>query len=245
MCVRDPASVTADPQPVDGAGRAAAPRPRIPTPRGVTIRGGEAGAPTGSHPYRTGDDGLGPLTIVRRWYSHAVMVALLLCVSVDYGLLSALSSWCQALLGAVVRRDLGSCAARLLLVVGYPAIGVSLTYSVLTGLFNRTTVTVTGAELVVRHGPVPPLSLRNQRVPVRELQRLYVEPVETRGAMGDPHRSYALKALLTNGLVVDLLTDLAHADGALFFEQRIKARLGMRDEAGAFQAHGDQQVGVV
>ena len=112
--------------------------------------------------------------------------------------------------------------------IGHVAVGIGLTYSVLAGLLNRTTVEASRRELVVRHRPIPWRG--NRRLAASDVEQLYVErghPARTgRGGVG--HLGlFQLSAVLRDGGKVKLLGGFTSADKPLFLEQWIEQRLGI------------------
>lgn len=84
-------------------------------------------------------------TLRRRWFQAQHVFLLFFCIAWD----SFLVFW----YGSAMTTD----APWLMIVfpVAHVAVGVGLTYSVIAGFLNRTTLTLTPDALAVRHGPVP------------------------------------------------------------------------------------------
>jgi hypothetical protein len=109
--------------------------------------------------------------------------------------------------------------------VGHVAVGLILPYVAIAFWTNRTTVSVTGGEVTVAHGPVP--FPGNRRIPITDLRQLFC--VVRHGRRGNP--TYAVMARLSSGREMMLISGLAHDREARFLEERIEQRLGLGNEA--------------
>jgi hypothetical protein len=165
------------------------------------------------------------LAIHRRWYSHALWFLLFFCIVWD----GFLVVWYSIGVGGLLSGEMGGMVwIMLLFPILHVAVGVGLTYFVLCGFFNTTTIRVAGGELSVRHGPFPWYG--NHRLFSSEVNQLYCTEKEHRGKHG--RRSYTYNVALKThaGDKVDLVTHLEELDHALFIEQQLERHLQIRDE---------------
>ena len=141
--------------------------------------------------------------ITRRWLrgKHLVLLLVFVGLSVALGL-------------AIQRHGLGFWTGLGALVL------LNFDYLLFTMFLNRTRVFAGQGEVRVSHGPLPTLVAKSARFPASELKQLYA--VQQAGA-------YAVKADLTNGKSVVLVTPLVSAEQALFIEQQIEQALGIVD----------------
>ncbi len=93
-------------------------------------------------------------------------------------------------------------------------------YLILAMFVNRTQVFAGKGEVRVSHGPLPLLGARSARFSLPELGQLYA--VKQGGL-------YSVKANLTDGRNVSLVSPLVTAEQALFVEQQIEQALGILD----------------
>jgi hypothetical protein len=165
-------------------------RPQVPLPSGFKV------------------DGSGPgLIIVRYWFSFALVFSALFCIAWD----SFLVNWYLVAFAGDT--------PWLFKVFPLPhvAVGVTLTYSTLARLLNRTTISVAEGSLRVRHGPLPWFG--NQALRTDSLDQLYVDP------------SYQVCAVTKEGSKVVLVSGLEEMDEALFIEQCVETYLGIEDRS--------------
>jgi len=192
-------------------------RPQVPLPPGlkVTRSGSVPGATQAAGPYReAGHPSDRSLKITRRWYSHQHLGMLFFCIAWDsflvfwYTMAGASGNWLM-----------------ILFPIAHVAVGVSLTYATLAGLFNRTRITVTDQRLAIKHYPIPWRG--NHNLAARDLEQLYVERVG--GNSDDASENYRLCAVLRSGSKLNLVKKIDQADQALFMEQEIESLLGIID----------------
>jgi hypothetical protein len=110
--------------------------------------------------------------------------------------------------------------------LGHVAVGLGISYSVLAGFLNKTTLRIEKARFSVHHDPVPWLGEVN--VPVSELEQLYCKEKHTSSKNGSS-LSYQLCAVLKDGRKLDLVSGLDSPDVALFVEQQIEDWLQIED----------------
>ncbi|XXF80858.1 hypothetical protein P2318_14185 [Myxococcaceae bacterium GXIMD 01537] len=109
------------------------------------------------------------------------------------------------------------------------AIGVALTYKVLTDFINSTVVEVNRSRLSIRHGPLPWSG--NQSLAGGTLTQLYGEEVlGTENKRGERTITYSLVAMDRRGRKVKLVTGLEDKDQVLYLEQALERRLGIEDK---------------
>jgi hypothetical protein len=159
------------------------------------------------------DEGSGRFSVRWRWFSAGALIM------IPFTLF-----WNGILLGMGVGVSDGlKHPERLLLGLAVPHvwIGFALAYATVASLLNRTEITLEEAHLVVRHGPLPWLG--NRRIPVGELEQLFVVERRSRGTR------YELCALLRDGKKKVLLSGLDSEDKARFLEARLEAVLGIVD----------------
>lgn len=114
--------------------------------------------------------------------------------------------------------------------VAHVAVGVGLGYSVLTGLFNSTRLTVAHNLLQIRHGPLPWLGGGTwERA---ELAQLFVEEETTRNRGS----TFRLSAVLRDGRQVPLLKGLREKAQARWLEQALEGRMRIEDRPVAGEA---------
>lgn len=102
------------------------------------------------------------------------------------------------------------------------AVGVGLTYSVLTGLLNWTTLELTHHALSIRHFPLPWLG--NRTIGAMEIEQLYCEEGRRYNRGGT---TFNLSAMLRGGRKVKLLRGFDEPDIPLFLESELERRMGI------------------
>ncbi len=178
---------------------AAPPRPQVPMPRGFSVED------TGSR-----------YVVVRRWCAATWIVVF--CFAIAWN--GFLLFWYRMALSE------GAPWIMVVFPVAHVAVGIGLLYVSLAGLLNRTTVEVAGGTLSVRHGPIPwrgDVTLEADRI-----AQVCCEARSSRRS-DDARNTYLVTAVLREGGRVRLLTGLTDVEHALYVEQRIEERLGIRD----------------
>lgn len=173
-------------------------RPLMPQPGGVTVE--------------MLDDGL---ELTWRWFSWKYIPLALFCVVWD----GFLCFWYSI--------ALSTDAPWIMIVfpIFHLAVGVGLTYSVLAGFLNHSTLRVDRKIFSIQHDPVPWLG--EVKVPLGDLDQLYCK--EKRGSKGSV--SYQLAAVLKNGRKLDLLSNLESPEVGFFIEQQIENWLDIPDRS--------------
>jgi hypothetical protein len=164
---------------------------------------------------RVDDDGY-RLRIRRRWFGPHYIFLLFFCIAWD----AFLIFWYSMAFGG---------DAPWIMVV-FPilhvAVGVGLTYFVLAGLLNTTTITADPQELVVRHRPIPWRG--NVKYAASQIQQFYVkhDKSEVNGK-----KTFGLYAMLADRQEVKLLSGLLDAGQGQFIERELERHLGIAPAA--------------
>ncbi len=103
--------------------------------------------------------------------------------------------------------------------IAHVAVGVGLTYTVLTGFLNSTVVEAAGHMLSIRHGPLPWRGNRN--LASADIRQLFCD--EHRGQNGTV--TFNLCAMLRDGRKLRLLGGFENADEPRYLEQLLEQRL--------------------
>ena len=187
-----------------GVGRGDAVRRRdradVPQPAGITV-----------------EDWGGNLRFVRRWFSGLFIFLAFFCVVWD----SFLIFWYSVAFGEDTPLIMK------IFPIGHVAVGIGLTYYTLAGFLNRTVIEVGGGSLRIRHAPLPWPGQCD--LLTSEVKQLYCQERVTHGKHGTPHYSYHLHAVTERGRKVKLLSNLKDVDEALYLEQEVERRLGIKD----------------
>lgn len=111
--------------------------------------------------------------------------------------------------------------------IAHLAAGLFMVHLCLTGLFNRTTITVDRTAIEIRHGPIP--AGGNVRLNVHEVEQLFCRGKTNTDSDGDTTHHFSLHAVLRDGLRRDLLINESDRDLVQFVEYMIEAHLGLED----------------
>lgn len=110
------------------------------------------------------------------------------------------------------------------------AVGVGLTYYVLTGWINRTYIYIGQGKLGVRHGPLPWPG--NLGIETSDLKQLYAK-ANTSAFYQSFQLSilpaYEVRAVTKSGRNVRVVSGLATQEQAIFIEQKVDKYLGIED----------------
>lgn len=175
-------------------------RARVPMPAGITV-----------------DDSGSDLRLEYRWFKFVALFLVFFCAVWD----GFLVFWYGT---ALSQKD--TPWIMVLFPIGHLAVGVGLTYFTLCLFVNKTTVSITGYELRVRHGPLPWPGERT--IPTSDLEQLYCEEVVSRNKNGTSI-SYKVHALDRHGGQVTLLSGLDDRTQARFIEQTVEDWLEIKD----------------
>jgi hypothetical protein len=162
----------------------------------------------------------GVLRIHWRWFTPAYLFIAIFCVAWD----SFLIFWYSMAFGS-------HHAPWIMKVfpIGHVAVGVGLTYTVLTGFLNATTVTAGQDSLTVRHGPLPWVG--NRTLPAATIRQIHCE--QRRSTNNRNYNSavaYDLYATLSDGQRVKLLSGFTDPTEPRVIEQRIESHLRIANQ---------------
>lgn len=163
------------------------------------------------------------LTIRWRWYTHAIWFLVFFAIIWDGFLISWYTA---AIAGLLIKFNWGS-IIMLVFPVLHLAVGVGLTYLVLTSFLNRTVVRVSGGELSIYQGPLPVWG--NRRLSIIDICQFFCTESSSRGKRGYSY-TYSLNALLVSGERVCLLNNFQDASEPLYLERTLEERLKIADE---------------
>lgn len=169
-------------------------------------------------------DDFGPeLTISWRWYSHAVWFLVFFALFWD----GFLVVWYSIGIAGLGKGMNWGSIFMLVFPMLHVAVGIGITYTVLTMFFNRTVVRLSAGELTVYQGPLPVWG--NRRLSVIDICQLFCAEATNRGKHGHTY-SYALSALLKSGERVCLLKNFQDPSEPLYLERTLEDRLKLTDE---------------
>jgi hypothetical protein len=157
------------------------------------------------------------LHIVRRWYKHIYVLLALPAIMLDVGLVYMFS----------VMPDGVPPIELLLMHVSLLAILLALNYLVVTGLFNRTRITVDRRWLQIRHEPLPWPGSRTYHL--GNVVQFFCMRVVADVGSGADTAFISLNALCTGTGVIKLIGNFHAPEEALHLEQVIEEHLGLRD----------------
>lgn len=112
------------------------------------------------------------------------------------------------------------------------AVGLFLTYIVLTGFFNTTQVRITGSNISVLHGPLPWPG--NKNISTLDIQQVYCIQSFNSSSNYNNRRSspsYDVCVMYQSGNREKLIGGIDQADQARYIEQQIESTLGIADTA--------------
>jgi len=119
--------------------------------------------------------------------------------------------------------------------IAHVAVGITLTYTTLAGLFNRTTIKIGKKDFIVHHDPFPWPGELN--VPVSDVDQLYCTKKISHGK-NDTSISYMLKALLKDGSEKKLISNLESPMVGYFLERQVEKILNVSDRPVAGEIAG-------
>ncbi|HYW06441.1 MAG TPA: hypothetical protein VE913_05770 [Longimicrobium sp.] len=183
-----------------GDGRLApAPRAPVPLPAGLTIS----------------TDG-GELRMERRWYTWVALLAAFFCVM-----------WLGVFVFWYLLVYMHPSRAVSLLALLHAGSGLILVYATVALFINRTLIVVNGADVTIRHGPLPWLG--NRDIPAAGVEQLHCERHVTR-TRGGTTITYSVLARAADGRATTLVRGLSERDQAHYIEQQIEHYLGITDQ---------------
>lgn len=162
------------------------------------------------------EERMGTWTAQWRWFTWHYIPLLFFCIAWD----AFLIFWYSMAFGSDDTPWL-----MIVFPIGHVAVGVGLTYTLLTGFLNRTRVELARSALTVRHGPLP--WYRNRTVPTGQIKQLYCEQSswQTNG-----QHSFKLCALLKDGRKIVLVGGCPDTEIPRFLEAELERRLRIPDE---------------
>ncbi|MHC4875790.1 MAG: hypothetical protein ACYTGL_04780 [Planctomycetota bacterium] len=163
------------------------------------------------------EDSAGELAFERRWFHPQLFFMLIFCIVWDAFLIFWYSI---ALFGDPQMQDDGGWMM-IVFPLGHVAVGICLTYYVVAGFLNRTTVRIADDRLTVRHGPVP--WIRNRDLTADELMAIELDFAFQNQMQG----MYSVNGVLTDGRAMVLLSGLKRRQ-ALYAGWAIARTLGIR-----------------
>jgi hypothetical protein len=165
------------------------------------------------------------LTIHYRWFTPVIIFLAFFAIAWD----SFLVFWYSMAFG-----DHGPPDPMKWIMIIFPichvAVGVGLTYFVLAGFLNATTVRVADGMLSVRHGPLPWIG--NLNLPADDIQQLYCDKKISTSQNDNGGSSTSIRYsvfAVVDGRKTRILGPLNDADQALFVEQRLERFLNIKD----------------
>lgn len=180
-------------------------------PAPVSVR--DVPQPRGVEATQDGDQ----LVLRYRWFHPTYLGLLLFCVFWDgflvfwYGIALTSGAGAEMFVGPLL----------------HVAVGLGLSWYVLAGLVNRTTVTVSRGRISVAHGPVPWPGAK--KLDAAEVAQLWFEQKVSTSSKGSRSVRYHLHALLTDGVSVKLVGGLHEPAYARYLEYRLEEHLGLTD----------------
>ena len=200
-------------------GHAPAPRVRPPLPRGIRIESGEPPLPREGG-YRSAPSAeRGPLVISRRWFRMHHVFMLFFTIFWD----GFLVVWYSTGIAS------GAPLEMLLFPLLHVAVGIGITYGVLMGLINRTTIRVEAGTLTVRHGPLPWFG--NLTIDATRLRQLYLRRQNHRTKNGGSYSTWRVLAETDTLEALPIVGKLHDRDQAEYIEWAIEGHLGIEDDA--------------
>lgn len=178
-------------------------------------------APLVRPPFLQEEDFGGRLSFRFRWFSPSLIFLGFFCIAWD----AFLIFWYfLAFQGSM---PFAANLIMMLFPIAHVAVGVALTYYVIAGLVNRTTITADRSTLTVRHGPLP--FGGNVTIPVSRLQQLFCRREGIGTDDHSPGRAFSIFAILDDGTRLDVLTRQNDRDLVVYLEQRIEDFLNIID----------------
>jgi len=150
-----------------------------------------------------------------RWFDRSLFGMLFFCIAWD----SFLIFWYSLALTK------GAPWIAVVFPIAHLSAGIWLTYFVIAGFLNQTTITLTSEALRVRHRPVPWWG--NRDLPVESIEQLYCREKRNKGVS-----SYELVAVLRPGINASegsevKLATLPDLPEARYLEQQVERRVGI------------------
>ncbi len=155
------------------------------------------------------------LRIVRRWFGPKFLFLIVFCAFWDgfmlfwFSIAIAQKQWAMAAFGTI-----------------HGLVGVGLTYYLIAGLVNSTTITVLNGLVKIVHGPIRVPG--NREIKADALRQLYTKRIVHHSKNGTS-TSYELRAMTADERDEKLLGGLEKQEQGLYIEQEIEKFLGITD----------------
>jgi len=162
------------------------------------------------------------LRFSKHWYRPGLFFLFFFCIAWN----AFLIGW--YVIGASSPMPVGAKIIMMLFPIAHIAVGVGLSYKVLTGFLNRTVVEVSSYQLTLRHKPLPWKG--NVTIPRTEIVQLYCRNRRL-GRVNQSFGFYDLFVVLSSGKQVKLVKGENNLEHLLYLEQQIERRLGIKDKA--------------
>ncbi|MGC4122270.1 MAG: hypothetical protein QM765_48345 [Myxococcales bacterium] len=190
----------------------------------ATARPGRASVPM---PERFSvDEGPGGLSIEWRWFTFKTIFLIFFCLFWD----GFLVVWYQS---AFTDREW----VAILFPVLHVAVGVSMTWTAIAQLFNRTRIVASRGSLRIQHSPLPWPG--NRVLKLSDIDQLFCDETVHKGDDSTTY-TYNLRAMLHGtSKRLKLIGSLDRPDQALFLEQQLERFLGIEDRP----VHGELSKG--
>lgn len=176
------------------------PRRAVPLPKGVEM-----------------DTDITGLKITYRWFSPKTLGLLFFAVLWD----GFLVFWYGIALSG------GAPSQMLLFGSLHVLVGLFITYQVLTGFLNATTIQADMGRLTIHHGPLPWPG--NRDLSADALDQLYVKQQISYSRRGGRTVTYQLFARLRDGREVKLISNISNPNQGLYIEQELERYLSIPD----------------
>jgi hypothetical protein len=161
------------------------------------------------------------LRIVRKWFGFKFVFLTLFVIVWD----AFLVNWYAMAFSSSLQSGFD------LMFVFFPlihvAVGIGLTYYVLTGYLNKTFIDVTANSITIKHVPLP--FWGNKKVSSKTVIQLYCKKDDFLGARNG-YRAFAVHAITSERKNIKLLSGLDTSEQALFIEQEIEKFLNIEDK---------------
>ncbi len=109
------------------------------------------------------------------------------------------------------------------------AIGIGLLYYTIATLFNTTHVNVDHYNLLVEHRPIRVPFIRDQDIPVTEIDQIYIDKYVAGRTNGRPNYAYGVNLITTGDKTIKLVRGLRDAQHARYIEQEVEKFLSIAD----------------
>ena len=182
--------------------------------------------------FEVDDDGV-RLTVRWRWFTPVAFFLLFFAIAWN----AFLVVWYSIAAGG----DGPDGAFRVLMLVfplAHVAVGIGVAYFTAALFLNRTTLTVDQHELAIVHQPLP--WWPSPRIPVADLEQLFVKRNVSHNKNGGTSVSFELRAVTRDDKGRALIKSLTELDQALWLEQTVEKRVGIRDRAVAGEFRADE-----